>query len=185
MVNNIKTFEEVLEELIGLGKKQGFITYEQIAKKTNHLDLDSNNLDELYNALSDNQIEVRSEDEDDTDSGLLTEDPDLNIEKITNESKDMSVNDNVRMYLKEIGRISLLSLEEEQKISKKIVDGDEDAKRILAESNLRLVVSIAKRYVGRGLLFLDLIQEGNIGLKKAVEKYDYDKGFKYSTKATW
>lgn len=184
MVNN-KTFEERLAELIEEGKKQGYLTYEQIAKKTNDLELDSNNLDELYNALSDNQIEVRSEDEDDTDEGLLSEEPDLNIESITNESKDMSVNDNVRMYLKEIGRISLLSLEEEQEVSKKIAAGDEEAKKILAESNLRLVVSIAKRYVGRGLLFLDLIQEGNMGLMKAVEKFDYDKGYKFSTYATW
>ena len=97
----------------------------------------------------------------------------------------MSVNDNVRMYLKEIGKISLLTLEEEQELSKKVAEGDEKAKKRLAESNLRLVVSIAKRYVGRGLLFLDLIQEGNIGLMKAVEKFDYDKGYKFSTYATW
>ena len=185
MVNDLKTFEEILEELLVIGKKQGFLTYELIAKKTSHLDLDSNNLDELYNKLNDNHIEVRSEDEDDTDGNLLIEEPDLNIEALANESKDMSVNDNVRMYLKEIGRISLLSLEEEQEISKKIAAGDEEAKRILAECNLRLVVSIAKRYVGRGLLFLDLIQEGNIGLMKAVEKFDYDKGYKFSTYATW
>ena len=184
MVNNIKSFEEIIKELIELGKKQGFLTYEQIAKQTNNLELDSNNLDELYNALSDNQIDVRSEDEEDTDEGLLTEDLNLKLELI-NESKDMSVSDNVRMYLKDIGKISLLSLEEEQKISKKIAEGDEESKRILAESNLRLVVSIAKRYVGRGLLFLDLIQEGNIGLMKAVEKFDYDKGYKFSTYATW
>ena len=140
---------------------------------------------------------------------MLEDDPEFNIEHIVNESKDMSVNDNVRMYLKEIGRInlltsdeefeyarlaeqgdehakiSLLSLDEEQELSKRIASGDEDAKKILAESNLRLVVSIAKRYVGRGLLFLDLIQEGNIGLMKAVDKFDYDKGFKFSTYATW
>lgn len=180
----IKTFEEILKELVEEGKANGFLTYEQIAKKTNNLDLDSNNLDELYNVLSDNQIEVRSEDEDDTDDGLLSEDLTLKLEVI-NESKDMSVNDNVRMYLKDIGKISLLSLDEEQEISRKIAAGDEESKRILAESNLRLVVSIAKRYVGRGLLFLDLIQEGNIGLMKAVEKFDYDKGYKFSTYATW
>ena len=97
----------------------------------------------------------------------------------------MSVNDNVRMYLKEIGKISLLTLEEEQELSKKVAEGDEKAKKRLAESNLRLVVSIAKRYVGRGRLFLDLIQEGNIGLMKAVEKFDYGKGYKFSTYATW
>ena len=185
MANELKTFEEILKELVEEGKKQGFLTYEQIAKKTNTLDLDSNNLDELYNTLSENQIEVKSEDSDDTDDSLLLEEPDLNIEAISNESKDMSVNDNVRMYLKDIGKISLLSLEEEQEISHRIAAGDEEAKKILAESNLRLVVSIAKRYVGRGLLFLDLSQEGNIGLMKAVDKFDFEKGYKFSTYATW
>ena len=178
-------FENVIDELVELGKKQGFLTYEIIAKKTSNLELDSNSLDELYNALNENNIEVRSEDEGDTDRGLLEENPEFNIEKLASESKDMSVNDNVRMYLKEIGRISLLSLDEEQELSRKIADGDEEAKKVLAESNLRLVVSIAKRYVGRGLLFLDLIQEGNIGLMKAVDKFDYGKGYKFSTYATW
>lgn len=179
---NIKS---VINELVEIGKKQGFLTYEVIAKKTSNLDLDANSLDELYNALNENNIEIRSEDESDSDTNLLEDDPEFNIEHIVNESKDMSVNDNVRMYLKEIGKISLLSLDEEQELSKRIASGDEDAKKILAESNLRLVVSIAKRYVGRGLLFLDLIQEGNIGLMKAVDKFDYDKGFKFSTYATW
>ena len=179
---NIKS---VINELVEIGKKQGFLTYEVIAKKTSNLDLDANSLDELYNALNENNIEIRSEDESDSDNNLLEDDPEFNIEHIVNESKDMSVNDNVRMYLKEIGKISLLSLDEEQELSKRIASGDEDAKKILAESNLRLVVSIAKRYVGRGLLFLDLIQEGNIGLMKAVDKFDYDKGFKFSTYATW
>ena len=179
------TFTDVLKDLIETSKKDGFLTYETIAKKTTNLEMNSNNLDELYNALNENNIEIRSEDENDVDASLLTEDPELNIEHLANESKDMSVNDNVRMYLKEIGKISLLSLDEEQELSKKIASGDEESKKILAESNLRLVVSIAKRYVGRGLLFLDLIQEGNIGLMKAVDKFDYDKGYKFSTYATW
>ena len=183
MVNNIKTFEERVKELVEEGKKQGFLTYEQIAKKTIDLDLDANALDELYNALSENQIEVRAEDEE--DGGNIDLKNDIIIDDVPDESKDMSVNDNVRMYLKEIGKISLLSLEEEQELSRRVAEGDEQAKNILAESNLRLVVSIAKRYVGRGLLFLDLIQEGNIGLMKAVEKFDYDKGYKFSTYATW
>ena len=183
MVNNIKTFEERLKELVEEGKKQGYLTYEQIAKKTLDLDLDSNALDDLYNALSENKIDVRAEDEDDSNPIDLKEE--IIIDDVPDESKDMSVNDNVRMYLKEIGKISLLSLEEEQELSKRVAEGDERAKNILAESNLRLVVSIAKRYVGRGLLFLDLIQEGNIGLMKAVEKFDYDKGYKFSTYATW
>ncbi len=183
MVNNIKTFEERVKELVEEGKKQGYLTYEQIAKKTIDLDLDANALDELYNALSENQIEVRAEDEE--DGGNIDLKNDIIIDDVPDESKDMSVNDNVRMYLKEIGKISLLSLEEEQELSRRVAKGDEQAKNILAESNLRLVVSIAKRYVGRGLLFLDLIQEGNIGLMKAVEKFDYDKGYKFSTYATW
>ena len=183
MVNNIKTFEERVQELVETGKKEGFLTYEQIAKKTIDLDLDANALDELYNALNENHIEVRAEDEE--DNGNIDLKNDIIIDDVPDESKDMSVNDNVRMYLKEIGKISLLSLEEEQELSRRVAEGDEQAKNILAESNLRLVVSIAKRYVGRGLLFLDLIQEGNIGLMKAVEKFDYDKGYKFSTYATW
>ena len=174
MVNNIKTFDERIQELVKLGKEQGYLTYEQIAKKTLDLDLDSNALDELYNVLTENQIEVRAEDEEDGGGDINLKD-EIIIDDVPDESKDMSVNDNVRMYLKEIGKISLLTLEEEQELSKRVASGDENAKNILAESNLRLVVSIAKRYVGRGLLFLDLIQEGNIGLMKAVEKFDYDK----------
>ena len=183
MVNNIKTFDERIDELVATGKEQGFLTYEQIAKKTIDLDLDSNALDKLYNTLTDNNIEVRAED--DEDGGEIDLKDDIIIDDVPDESKDMSVNDNVRMYLKEIGKISLLTLEEEQELSKRVAEGDEHAKNVLAESNLRLVVSIAKRYVGRGLLFLDLIQEGNIGLMKAVEKFDYDKGYKFSTYATW
>ena len=179
---NIKS---VINELVEIGKKQGFLTYEVIAKKTSNLDLDANSLDELYNALNENNIEIRSEDESDSDTNLLEDDPEFNIEHIVNESKDMSVNDNVRMYLKEIGRIPLLTPDEELALSERINNNDEDAKRILAESNLRLVVSIAKRYVGRGLLFLDLIQEGNIGLMKAVDKFDSNRGYKFSTYATW
>ena len=183
MVNNIKSFDERLKELVKEGKEQGYLTYEQIAKKTIDLDLDANALDELYNALTENNIEVRAED--DESGGEINLNDDIIIDDVPDESKDMSVNDNVRMYLKEIGKISLLSMEEEQELSKRVAAGDEKAKNILAESNLRLVVSIAKRYVGRGLLFLDLIQEGNIGLMKAVEKFDYDKGYKFSTYATW
>ena len=183
MVNNIKTFDERIEELVKIGKEQGYLTYEQIAKKTIDLDLDSESLDKLYNILTENKIDVRAED--DEDGGEINLKDDIIVDDVPDESKDMSVNDNVRMYLKEIGKISLLTLEEEQELSRRVAEGDEHAKNILAESNLRLVVSIAKRYVGRGLLFLDLIQEGNIGLMKAVEKFDYDKGYKFSTYATW
>jgi len=180
----IKSFDDRKKELLELGKKNGFITFEQLADKLKGLDMDSDSLDELYNFLSDNSIDVVAEDE--TAEGAVSpEDIELTFEELHSESKDVNVNDNVRMYLKEIGRISLLTLEEEQELSRKIASGDEEAKNQLAESNLRLVVSIAKRYVGRGLLFLDLIQEGNIGLMKAVEKFDYDKGYKFSTYATW
>jgi RNA polymerase primary sigma factor len=183
----IKTFEERKEELVNIGLQKGYITYEELAESLKGLDIDNDSLDDLYNTFIDNGITVVTE-EDAEASGD-------DIEKIKEEetvilddaeiTKDVNINDPVRMYLKEIGRISLLSNEEEANISIRIQDGDEDAKRILAESNLRLVVSIAKRYVGRGLLFLDLIQEGNIGLMKAVEKFDYDKGYKFSTYATW
>ena len=181
MVEN--DFEKILEELVKEGKEQGYLTYEQIAKKTIDLNLDANDLDKLYNTLMENSIEVRAEDEE--GGADINVNDEIIIDDVPDESKDMSVNDNVRMYLKEIGKISLLSMEEEQELSKRVASGDEKAKNTLAESNLRLVVSIAKRYVGRGLLFLDLIQEGNIGLMKAVEKFDYDKGYKFSTYATW
>ncbi|MEG2457947.1 MAG: RNA polymerase sigma factor RpoD [Bacilli bacterium] len=185
MVNEIKTFDERVQELVEEGRKNGFLTYELIAKKTIDLDLDNNALDDLYNVLTENNIEVKAEDDDEETSKIELVEDAATLERITNESKDMSVNDNVRMYLKEIGKISLLTLEEEQGISRRVAEGDIEAKNKLAESNLRLVVSIAKRYVGRGLLFLDLIQEGNIGLMKAVEKFDFDKGYKFSTYATW
>ena len=184
-VKEIKTFEERKDELIELGKKEGFITFEQLAESLKGLDIDSDALDELYNALMENGIAVLSnENEGNAEGGKVKEEEVvvLNDEDLT---KDININDPVRMYLKEIGRISLLSPEEEMNLSVRVANGDEDAKNILAESNLRLVVSIAKRYVGRGLLFLDLIQEGNIGLMKAVEKFDYDKGYKFSTYATW
>ena len=178
----VKTFEERKEDLIKKGKEKGSITFEELASALKGLDVDNDSLDELYNALMENNIEVVSED--DGSGGIKnTEEPViLNDTEIT---KDVNINDPVRMYLKEIGRIPLLSAEEELALSLRVANEEEEAKNRLAESNLRLVVSIAKRYVGRGLLFLDLIQEGNIGLMKAVDKFDYDKGFKFSTYATW
>ena len=182
----IKTLEERIEDLLVLGKKEGVITFEQLADALKGLDIDGDSLDKLYNILVDNNIMVISGSEEDTGDGDAKERKDevvlLSDEALT---KDININDPVRMYLKEIGRISLLSPQEETDLSVRVSEGDEEAKKLLAESNLRLVVSIAKRYVGRGLLFLDLIQEGNIGLMKAVEKFDYDKGFKFSTYATW
>lgn len=182
MVNQIKTLEERKNELLEDGKKKGFITFEQLADKLKGLDCDAEALDELYNFFTENGIDVVPEEED--ESGSSTPKENIKID-IPHDTKDVSVNDNVRMYLKEIGKISLLTLEEEQALSRRVAEGDNEAKNTLAESNLRLVVSIAKRYGGRGLSFLDLIQEGNIGLMKAVEKFDYDKGYKFSTYATW
>ena len=178
MFGEIKTFEDRKKELIEEGKKKGSITYEQLAEKLKGLELDADSLDELYNALNENNITIVSEgeeEEDTTGGGLDTE----------LLSKDLTINDPVRMYLKEIGQIKLLTTEEELELADRIKNDDAVAKATLAEANLRLVVSIAKRYVGRGMLFLDLIQEGNIGLMKAVEKFDVSKGYKFSTYATW
>ena len=186
MIEEIKTFESRKADLIKKGKEKGFITYEELANGLKGLDMDSDSLDDLYNSLMENNIEIVT---DESEVGSDEEDAtDGDIEDILKDNtiaKEISINDPVRMYLKEIGRISLLSLEEETELSERIANGDEEAKNILAESNLRLVVSIAKRYVGRGMLFLDLIQEGNIGLMKAVEKFDANKGYKFSTYATW
>ena len=183
MVGEIKTIEERKQKLLALGKKQGYITYEQLADELKGLDLDSDTLDELYNALMEEEIDIVSEDgTDDATGEEITEE--IPVENLTL-SKDVKINDPVRMYLKEIGRINLLTSDEEFEYAKRAEEGDEEAKRMLAESNLRLVVSIAKRYVGRGMLFLDLIQEGNIGLMKAVDKFDPTKGYKFSTYATW
>ena len=183
MVGEIKTLEERKEKLLAKGKKQGFITYEQLAEELKGLDVDSDSLDDLYNVLVDANIDIVTEDGSDDASGEeITSD--VMVEDITL-SKDVKINDPVRMYLKEIGRINLLTSDEEFEYAKRAEEGDEEAKRMLAESNLRLVVSIAKRYVGRGMLFLDLIQEGNIGLMKAVDKFDPTKGYKFSTYATW
>ena len=183
-MKEIKTFEERKNELIKKGKEKGVLTYEELAESLKGLELDSDSLDELYNAFHENNIEIISEDFEDED-GVDGSDDDIFILEDSALPKNASINDPVRMYLKEIGKISLLSLDEELALSKRVEEGDEEAKRILAESNLRLVVSIAKRYVGRNLSFLDLIQEGNIGLMKAVDKFDATKGFKFSTYATW
>lgn len=183
-MNEIKTFEERKEELLKKGKEKGFLTFEELAAALKGLDMDSESLDDLYNFLNDNNIEVVADSEMDAGSEDGGEADDLLLEDIEI-PKNLSINDPVRMYLKEIGKISLLSLDEELELSKRIDEGDEEAKAILAESNLRLVVSIAKRYVGRNLSFLDLIQEGNIGLMKAVDKFDSSKGYRFSTYATW
>jgi len=179
-MNELKTFEQRKKILIKQGKEKGYITFEELAEELKGLDLDADNLDELYNSFHDIGIEVVTEEADPTEVDPTTEEGgDLVI------PKTISINDPVRMYLKEIGKISLLNQEEELELSKRVTKGEQEAKNRLAEANLRLVVSIAKRYVGRKLSFLDLIQEGNMGLMKAVEKFDSTKGFKFSTYATW
>ena len=180
MINEIKTFDERKEELIKIGQEKSYITYEELATALKGLDLDADTLDDLYNSFTEYGIKVVTQNE---AGGEIVETQLVLDDNIL--TKDLTINDPVRMYLKEIGQIKLLTYEEELKLADLINEGSEDAKKVLAEANLRLVVSIAKRYVGRGMLFLDLIQEGNIGLMKAVEKFDVTKGYKFSTYATW
>ncbi len=181
-MNEIKTFDDRKKKLVKMGKAKGYLTFEELASNLKGLEMDSDSLDELYNLFHDMGIEIVSDEVEETTTDT-TEGGDLLSDLSV--PKTVSINDPVRMYLKEIGKISLLSLDEELKLSEKVALGDNFAKNKLAESNLRLVVSIAKRYVGRNLSFLDLIQEGNMGLMKAVDKFDASKGYKFSTYATW
>jgi len=183
MIDEIKTLEEREKRLIEKGKTQGYITYDELAEELKGLEIDADSLDDLYNSLREENIEIKAANNSNDDE-IITDDDLENVEQFTL-SKDVKINDPVKMYLKEIGRINLLTQEEEFEYAQRVVEGDEEAKQKLAESNLRLVVSIAKRYVGRGMLFLDLIQEGNIGLMKAVDKFDPTRGYKFSTYATW
>lgn len=186
MSENIKnkeskeSIEEIKNKLIKDGKKDGKLTYEEIGDAFDKYEIDSDDIDELYKVFEKEGIKLvdKKDSKDDEDEVDVTKE-DLSV------PKGVTVDDPVRMYLKEIGKISLLTAEEEVEIAKRMEAGDESAKKELAEANLRLVVSIAKRYVGRGMSFLDLIQEGNLGLMKAVDKFDYTKGFKFSTYATW
>ena len=181
------TPEEKLNNIIKKAKEKGKITYGELASELD--DADTEQIDKVFDAFEDMGVSVFKEDD------LDLEEPDIDeleaVEDIKVEDIDLAsmeginIDDPVRMYLREIGRIPLLSYDEELELAKKVLAGDEAAKQKLAESNLRLVVSIAKKYVGRGMLFLDLIQEGNMGLTKAVEKFDYTKGYKFSTYATW
>lgn len=172
-----------LKGALAIGNKKGSVTYKEIMDLFEHVDLSAEEIDEVYETLTSKGIEIISENEvDEPDAEISKEEmPELDISI----PEGISLDDPVRMYLKEIGRVSLLSTEEEVELARRAKNGEELAKRRLAEANLRLVVSIAKRYVGRGMLFLDLIQEGNLGLIKAVEKFDHRKGFKFSTYATW
>jgi RNA polymerase primary sigma factor len=182
------TLEQVKEQLMELGKKRSSLTYKDIMEKLAPFDQDPEQIDEFFEHLSEMGIDVGNESDD--EPSVNPEDRDrehdeFNFDDDLTLPPGIKINDPVRMYLKEIGRVPLLSAEDEVDLAKRIENGDEEAKRRLAEANLRLVVSIAKRYVGRGMLFLDLIQEGNMGLIKAVEKFDHTKGYKFSTYATW
>ena len=180
------TLDQVKDQLTLLGKKTGVLAYDDIAEKLATFELDSHQMDEFYEFLGDQGVELvgESEDSDPNPKELTKNEEEFDLNDLS-VPPGVKINDPVRMYLKEIGRVNLLSAQDEVKLALRIEQGDEEAKRRLAEANLRLVVSIAKRYVGRGMLFLDLIQEGNLGLIKAVEKFDHQKGFKFSTYATW
>lgn len=188
--NTQAKFEERLKELLNAAKKKkNVLEYQEISDFFTDMTLEEEQFDRILETLEQNNVDVlRITEEDDVDDEeiILTEEDEVDVENIDLSVPDgISIEDPVRMYLKEIGKVPLLNAEEEIELAKKMEMGDQDAKKRLAEANLRLVVSIAKRYVGRGMLFLDLIQEGNLGLIKAVEKFDYRKGYKFSTYATW
>ncbi len=188
--NTQARFEEKMKNLLAMAKKKkNVLEYQEINDFFSDMTLEEDQFDRILETLEQNNVDVlRITEEDDVDDEeiLLADEEDLDVESLDLSIPDgISIEDPVRMYLKEIGKVPLLSAEEEIELAKKMELGDQEAKKRLAEANLRLVVSIAKRYVGRGMLFLDLIQEGNLGLIKAVEKFDYRKGYKFSTYATW
>ena len=183
-------FEEKVKDLLAAAKKKkNVLEYQEISEFFTDMQLEEEQFEKILEVLEQNNVDVlRITEEDDIDDEeiILTEEDEVDVENIDLSVPDgVSIEDPVRMYLKEIGKVALLSAEEEIELAKRMELGDQEAKKRLAEANLRLVVSIAKRYVGRGMLFLDLIQEGNLGLIKAVEKFDYRKGYKFSTYATW
>ena len=189
--NNVEMTEEqkallekkasIMLEIVEKGKKNEFLTYNEIHSAFDGIEVAPEELEKLYDVLESEKIEIVE----DMDKEL--EDIEVSKEELEDLSipEGISIDDHVKMYLKEIGKVNLLSADEEMDLAQKMADGDEEAKKKLAEANLRLVVSIAKRYVGRGMMFLDLIQEGNLGLIRAVDKFDYTKGYKFSTYATW
>ncbi len=177
-INNIK-------ELVEKGKKNGMLSYKEIMDALEEVEMDSDQIDRIYEYLESRGIDILGNIEAEIDSLPSGDDDTEEVDLDLSVPEGVSIDDPVRMYLKEIGKVPLLTSDEEIYLAKRMEVGDLDAKKKLTEANLRLVVSIAKRYVGRGMLFLDLIQEGNLGLIKAVEKFDYNKGFKFSTYATW
>ena len=185
---NKETKEETtkkVKDIVQKAKEKGKITYGELATELG--DINPEQIDKVFDAFEEMGVDVLKDDfDEEPDVEELEKVEDIKVEDINTMNFDgINIDDPVRMYLREIGKIPLLSFDEELELAKKVIDGDEEAKQKLAESNLRLVVSIAKKYVGRGMLFLDLIQEGNMGLIKAVEKFDYTKGYKFSTYATW
>ncbi len=187
-----ETAKQAIVQLLALGQKKGELTYEEIGDALGKLDLSPDEMEILFEQLNqlgltlkDDSDEIDDDDIEPTEDDFKNAEEEEEIELDLSIPDDVGIDDPVRMYLKEIGRVPLLKADEEVELAKRMQEGDEEAKNQLAEANLRLVVSIAKRYVGRGMLFLDLIQEGNLGLLKAVEKFDYKKGFKFSTYATW
>ena len=188
--NTQARFDEKVKDLLAVAKKKkNVLEYQEISEFFADMPLEEEQFEKILEVLDQNNVDVLriTEDDDvDTEEIILTEEDEVDVENLDLSIPDgISIEDPVRMYLKEIGKVPLLSAEEEIELAKRMELGDEEAKKRLAEANLRLVVSIAKRYVGRGMLFLDLIQEGNLGLIKAVEKFDYRKGYKFSTYATW
>lgn len=187
-----ETAKQAIVQLLAPGQKKGELTYEEIGDALGKLDLSPDEMEILFEQLNQLGLTLKDDadviDDDDiepTEDDFKNAEEEEEIELDLSIPDDVGIDDPVRMYLKEIGRVPLLKADEEVELAKRMQEGDEEAKNQLAEANLRLVVSIAKRYVGRGMLFLDLIQEGNLGLLKAVEKFDYKKGFKFSTYATW
>ena len=185
MTNSPDNRQAKLNELYELGKSKGKLTYKEIMNALMEMDMDPDQLDKVLETLEALGVEVVNELDPQPEAEPAAPEPAEKVEDDLSVPEGISIDDPVRMYLKEIGKVPLLTAEEEIEIAKRLETGDEEAKKKLSEANLRLVVSIAKRYVGRGMLFLDLIQEGNLGLIKAVEKFDYRKGFKFSTYATW
>ena len=188
--NTRAKYEEKIKTLLAMAKKKkNVLEYQEISDHFADLHLEEEQMDEILDALEKSGIDVlriTDDDEIPDEELLLSDEDEVDMENLDLSIPDgISIEDPVRMYLKEIGKVPLLSAEEEIELAKRMENGDQEAKKRLAEANLRLVVSIAKRYVGRGMLFLDLIQEGNLGLIKAVEKFDYRKGYKFSTYATW
>ena len=191
MEGKVVTIEAKLNDLVALAKKKkNILEQQEVLDFLKDVEMNTEQMNAVYEFLEEKGIDVlqigNDDVEDDIEEMILTEKDEIDVEKIDlSVPEGVGIEDPVRMYLKEIGKVPLLTAEEEVELAKRMAEGDESAKKRLAEANLRLVVSIAKRYVGRGMLFLDLIQEGNLGLIKAVEKFDYEKGFKFSTYATW